>query len=574
MKLCFIFRGDNLRNESMQKSNALANFPNWQETLFANLNRDDYDIIFITYESEILEDLKKLMNPVYVSLTPAIDSNHKMKEVAEYIIENQSKYDRFIICRFDVLYKIPILKWNKWNEFGIILTNRDVHWYDQFLYADCLFIVDSGFSKIFYDAILYCYNRPSSAHEIGQYLTKNNIKFHTMYDGFYHNKGHPFYGRLVYSDPENPQYFTLDTVKDKVVIELDTTTVLSYNKTFSQYLSKYAHKLSECILVINTRDDLYSKDSEIKWIKLHFTTLYIRSDFQEEIKSIYPDCRFDTPINTDIPTLYLNSFQITNEYSYLIESLKNITDYTNLLESLKITPITYIAAGHLGDFIQELSVIAEIYYETGRKGMLYLSNKNSFRFGLERAFQDTYEFVKNQVYIEDYKIWNNESYDIDLNVWRDSPLLYKANWQKIFQDKYSVNWGKHKWIDVPINPIFSNSILVNVPCYREFSENINYKKLFEIYGDNLLFISFDQADYHRFIIHYQITIPCYTPSTLYDMVVSIASCKLFIGELSAPLAIAFSLHKNSIIPLPSSMPDWIHNAEFDKFWPHVSYSVN
>lgn len=519
MKLCFIFRGDNLRNDSVQKSNALNNFSNWQETLFANLDRDEYDIVFITYESEILEDLKKLMNPDYISLNPRLTSNHNMKNVGDYIIENQSKYDRFIICRFDVLYKIPILKWNKWNEFGIILTNRDVHWYDQFLYADCLFIIDSGFSQIFYDAILYCYNRPTLAHEVGEYLIKNNIKFHTMYDGFYHNKGHPLYGRLVYDDPESPQYFTLDTVKDNCIIELDTNTVLTYNKTFLQYLSNYVNKLSEC----------------------------------------------NAPINTDIPTLHC---------AYVIESFRNNTDYTNLFKSLKIKPIIYIAGGHLGDFIQELSVIAEKYYETGRKGVLYLSNKNSFRFGLERAFQDTYEFVSRQVYIEEYKIWNNESYDIDLNIWRESPLLYKANWQKIFQDKYSVNWGKHKWIDVPTHPVFNNTVFVNVPRYREYSDNINYKKLFDIYGENLVFISFDQEDYHRFIITYQITIPCYTPSSLYDMVVSIASCKLFIGELSAPLAIAFSLHKNCIIPLPSSMPDWIHNAEFDKFWPHVSYSVN
>jgi len=47
------------------------------------------------------------------------------------------------------------------------------------------------------------------------------------------------------------------------------------------------------------------------------------------------------------------------------------------------SPIIYKASGLLGDFILQLSVIAENYYKTGRKGILYISNEEPFRFGLQ-----------------------------------------------------------------------------------------------------------------------------------------------------------------------------------------------
>ena len=37
-------------------------------------------------------------------------------------------------------------------------------------------------------------------------------------------------------------------------------------------------------------------------------------------------------------------------------------------------PIVYKGSGLIGDFITQLSVIAENYYKTGRKGVLYIYN--------------------------------------------------------------------------------------------------------------------------------------------------------------------------------------------------------
>ena len=58
-------------------------------------------------------------------------------------------------------------------------------------------------------------------------------------------------------------------------------------------------------------------------------------------------------------------------------------------------PITYVSGGLLGDFINQLSIIQETYKKTGRKGFLFVSDLGEkFRFGLQKVYDDTKEFIK------------------------------------------------------------------------------------------------------------------------------------------------------------------------------------
>ena len=52
------------------------------------------------------------------------------------------KYDRFIIIRFDIIYRIKITEWPKWNEKGLFIVNREKHWLDERLCSDFVFIDD------------------------------------------------------------------------------------------------------------------------------------------------------------------------------------------------------------------------------------------------------------------------------------------------------------------------------------------------------------------------------------------------------------------------------------------------
>jgi hypothetical protein len=242
------------------------------------------------------------------------------------------------------------------------------------------------------------------------------------------------------------------------------------------------------------------------------------------------------------------------------------------------SPIVYKASGMLGDFILQLSVIAENYYKTGRKGILYISNEEPFRFGLQRAYEDTLQVVKEQIYIDEYKIWNNEPYNIDLSSWRHSPLLYKENWRDIFESTYNINWGMHPWIDIPKIDKWTNNVIISAPSYRKMKFNVNCVEISKEYGKDLIFVSFNKNDHISFEEHTGVKTIYYSPSSLYEFIQIVLSCKLFIGELSAPLTFAFACHTPSIVPNIDMNVigggNYKHNYNLNTIWKHIFYSFD
>jgi hypothetical protein len=235
--------------------------------------------------------------------------------------------------------------------------------------------------------------------------------------------------------------------------------------------------------------------------------------------------------------------------------------------------ITYISGGLFGDFFHQLSVINENYISTGKRGILYIANiGDSFRFGLENTYSKTYDLIINQIYIKDYKIYNNESYDINLSSWRNQRL--NKNWYEIFSPWYNITWGKHKWLNVETNNTWLDKVLVNEVSYR-FS-NIDYKKLYEIYGNKLVFVAFKDTnynDYTHFIEKTGLNIEYYNPTSVCDLAVAINSCKLFVGVPSGLMSMAVALNVKIIMGYPdiTCEQDVIHGL--DRYINNISYSV-
>jgi hypothetical protein len=216
--------------------------------------------------------------------------------------------------------------------------------------------------------------------------------------------------------------------------------------------------------------------------------------------------------------------------------------------------IIYIASGRLGDFIYQLSVINENYINTGNKGLLYITSRpESFAHGLEKAFNDTKDYILTLPYISDYKIYNGEPYDINLSKWRSSALLFTTNWNNIFKDTYNINWGSHPWLFSDKNKDFEDKILINCNNTQRFPGNINYKKLLEPYDlSKVIFVSQNESDYLHFNKVTNITLKTYIPESITDYIRIVNSCKLFIGSLSSPLTYAYGLHKKNITLLSST----------------------
>jgi hypothetical protein len=223
-----------------------------------------------------------------------------------------------------------------------------------------------------------------------------------------------------------------------------------------------------------------------------------------------------------------------------------------MVENIGEEYISYIAGGLFGDFFNQLSVIKEKYMSTRKKGILYIANiGESFRFGLENFYQTTYDLIIKQDYIHDYKIHNGEPYEINLCSWRCNRFLYHNNFCVVFSDEYAIEWGKHQWLNVPLDDKWADKILVNETSYR-FS-NINYQKLYDKYGERLVFIAFKETnykDYEKFIEKTGLHIEYYDPITVYELAIIIKSCSMFVGVSSGFMSIAFALKCHILIGRP------------------------
>jgi len=329
-----------------------------------------------------------------------------------------------------------------------------------------------------------------------------------------------------------------------------------------------------CIITIDSLDTFYFKLPEINYLSIQYDFLFFACDdeiiMEDTIYAIYTGKHIlrNTILNKDNK----NIIQITlSEYNIVDD--REIFDFDEL---------SYISGGCLGDFIQTTSVVAEIFYLTGKRGILYISEKygaDIFRNGLENTYKDTYEMIKNQVWckaflIEDSINMNKPLTVINLNQWRKSQFLYRTNWYNIFKHTYCVEWAKHTWLSLPKthnhNHICKNKILINMTSYR-FSDSLNFDLLVDTYGvDAILFITNCQDDYNMFKKNYKCNVPCYTPTSFTDLCTAIKLCKLFVGGLSAPLTIAHAFFVDRVICLTGSSVDDIHNTNYP-YWYNIHY---
>jgi len=294
-----------------------------------------------------------------------------------------------------------------------------------------------------------------------------------------------------------------------------------------------------CNIIVENEDIFFSKLAEINYISHEYDIVTFDSPIISIIKDFLkiPTIIYDEEIKKEIN----NKIVINLDY-FIIPNTESIMIFTP-------KPIKYLIGGKFGDFIQGLSVINEKFYETGKKGVLYISNYGDiFTNGLENTYNDVYSIIIKQPYISDFKIYNNELFDINLTIWRNDPNHYNENWYDIFNKAYNIEWGNRKWLNAPFDEEWKNKIVINTTNYR-WVNNIDFKLLKYIYKDDLIFISSDINQYDFFKRETNIDINYYNVSNFLNLITIINSCKLFIGSPSAPLSIAHSLHKDRICGL-------------------------
>lgn len=211
MRILIIFRGWNVRVRDGVPQNALNCVDNWNNAIFNNLkdNNIDYDIAFFTYTTPTLDELVNKMKPVKVVKEGYTDQYGCLEAATQYMLDHKEAYDRVLLLRFDFKYRIRVTQWKKWDEKGIILVNRDVHWLmpSRRYGADIVFIVDQDSIETFYKAIRH--PRRLHAHTVATYLDAHKIPFHFMYDTYHHMTTNPLHAHDQFeSEPNLDETYT------------------------------------------------------------------------------------------------------------------------------------------------------------------------------------------------------------------------------------------------------------------------------------------------------------------------------------------------------------------------------
>lgn len=215
---------------------------------------------------------------------------------------------------------------------------------------------------------------------------------------------------------------------------------------------------------IEVRDEtqIYQKIPEINFICMSHSIVYFDELYEAIITKLFK--------NTNIQFITNYNYDRCRQ-KYILE--KYYLD-NNIRTQYQFPTIKYKSGGKLGDFLNQLSVICENYYETGRRGELYIYNLTHPSDYFTHGLQYTYKVILSQDYIQSYKIYNGENVDVDLSLWRSNIMYFTSlnyNWLNIYNNVYGVSWGKHKWLKTGFDIKWNNKIIINIPCYRKLSSN-------------------------------------------------------------------------------------------------------
>ena len=219
--------------------------------------------------------------------------------------------------------------------------------------------------------------------------------------------------------------------------------------------------------------------------------------------------------------------------------------------------IRYISGGRLGDFIHQLSIVHEKYLQTGRKGIVYISDEHGgdcFGLGVHKTFQDIYQIISSLPYIERFEIYTNQVYDYNLSLWRLTPDLYSKSWRQIFGDTYNVQWGSHAWLTSPTRDDLTDVTLICSSPTR-WSNAIDWKHFVASLPGRVFYLRVSPSEYEHFQRESGIKLPYIDAPTFTELVIAINSCQKFVGTLSMPLAVADALKKDRIAITQAGSPD-------------------
>jgi len=219
------------------------------------------------------------------------------------------------------------------------------------------------------------------------------------------------------------------------------------------------------------------------------------------------------------------------------------------------TPLVFVSGGHLGDFIHQLSVVKEAYRVTGRKAVLYIFDRGGqrpFERGVYATYHDLCPLLGKEEYIEAFWMYGGQPYDHDLSDWI-APDIYERSWRNILS-KYGYGWNTSPWVHVDPMPGYEEVTFISTSV--RWNDRIDYADLVS-QCTNPMFLAVVTDTYNDFFRRTGIELPVVLCPDLLTLARTLQGCRLFIGTLSMPLALADALGKNRIALLGDNLDSQI-----------------
>ena len=288
------------------------------------------------------------------------------------------------------------------------------------------------------------------------------------------------------------------------------------------------------------------KESYTIFLNLYFDNIV----YVDDESKIDPYLKYDFIYNI------LNNNTLSIKYSFLYNLDKKllidcIIHHQNI--DISESSYNYLNSGKLGDLIHVLYVIKHIYLTTGKKGNLYISNNGDGFGNIVKTHNDIKNLILAQEYINTFNILpnNNIVIDYNLNNWRHSNMLFKEDWITLLSDYYKLKYLKMSWFKYYYFIPKNNNIIINRSTKLH---NILFPWEYIISNNKCYFLTFINTDYENF--KYKDSVTCLKAESFDEGVKYISSYKQYVGNQSAPLAIAYALGQNYIGEL--AYPDDAH----------------
>ena len=228
--------------------------------------------------------------------------------------------------------------------------------------------------------------------------------------------------------------------------------------------------------------------------------------------------------------------------------------------------MNFISGGMLGDFIHNLSVVKNICEREQSRANIYLTDKihmyngDVWKFGCKKAHQDLMEMVMLQPFINKFEVLPDDFSEsfVNLNSWRMElendrirKGFYYRSWSEILSSHY--NYGicqTYKWINVDqVDDEMKGKIAIHRSLHRH-NPSFNWNSILNM-NEEFVFITSSIEEWEKFQFKND-RIKLKLVESISDMVLCINSCKYFIGNQSAPFAIASALDVPRLVELDYS----------------------